>query len=133
MWQTGKVKISLTLDRIDTHALLPSVTPLFTNRLRPHGSRCHHQYQKLDFLKRFGNLQPPILAPFQANSVLPEWDMLSFQPMPQLRSNWLTVCARIGDEDTRRNCGARSYTTVFSHTITLRKVSRTPSVQYIRS
>lgn len=34
--------------------------------------------------------------------------MLIQQPLPQLRSKWLSICARIGDEDAWRNANVRA-------------------------
>src|SRR2546423_14441804 len=117
-----EVKVSLTLDRIDAYPLLPRISPLLADHLRLHGRGRHHQHHELDDIERLGNLLPPVPPTFHANAILPERNVLSFQPLPQLRSEWLPVRASIGEKDTRRSTSVRARIPACCHAVTLRKV-----------
>src|SRR6266571_8666074 len=94
-----EVKVSLTLDRIDAYPLLPRVSPLFAHRLRLH-----------------------------AHAILPEGNVLSLQPLPQLRSKLLPVRASIGEKDARGNACVRARLPGCRHPVPLREVMGMPCV-----
>src|SRR6266702_3133518 len=120
--QAGEVKVRRTLDRIDAYPLLPRISPLLAHHLRPHGRGRHHQHHELDDVERLGNLQPPVPATFHADAILPERNMLSLQPFPQLRSEMFSIRASIGDKDARRNAGVRARLPACRHPGPLREV-----------
>src|SRR6266568_352748 len=61
-------------------------------------------------------------------TILPEWNVLSFQPLPQLRSEWLSIIARIGEKDTWRSVSVRDCISGCCHPVTLHEVIGTSSV-----
>ncbi len=60
------------------------------------------------------------LAALQANAILPEGYVLSFQALPQLRGEWFAISASVGDEDARRNACVRARISACYHADTLR-------------
>src|SRR5437667_4903717 len=128
VWHSVEVRFGFPLDRIDAYAFLTSSAPFLVDGRGFKSSWGHDHDHELDAVERLDDLQPPVAPAFEAYTILPERNVLSFQPLTQLRSEWLPIIARIGEKDTWRGVSVRDCISGCCHPVILLEVIGTSSV-----